>query len=198
MLYFLLHDFDRFRSWSTALATSWRRRTFTPVISLAADFEPIFAAFTERFHLTPDERPLLIQMTVGQSFDRRLWRHVAGELLLYAAADAPAIQTAAESLTLLVSPDQRETIRKAHAGCRDLAFDGVPYRPGLAGLTDAAAVVRLTDELARIDPAEWDSTNLSEDDPTEELAFARACFDDLRTVYEQARRRGQIVVCEDI
>ena len=131
-------------------------------------------------------------------FDRRLWRHVAGEILLYAGADAPAIQTAAETLTLLVTHDQREIIQQAHAGSRDLDFDGVPYRPGHAGLNDVADVARLADELAGIDSAVWSETNLDEDDAAEELEFARDCLAALCDLYQQARQRNQVVVCEEI
>ena len=77
----------------------WRRAggsaSFGPVVELAADLAPTIAAFADRFHLTADEQPLLTRLTADQPFDRRLWRHLAGEVLLYAAADAPAIQTAA-------------------------------------------------------------------------------------------------------
>src|SRR5205085_1500355 len=126
-------------------------------------------------------------------------RHLAGEVLLYAAADAPAFQTAAETLATLVAPDQREAIRQVHAGSRDLEFDGVPYRPGSAGLNDTADVARLASELVGIDSAGWTAADLTtEDDPAEELAFALACFAALREMYEQASARGQVVVCEDI
>ena len=159
---------------------------------------PTLAAFSDQFHLTADEQPLLAQLCADRPFDRRLWRHVAGELLLYGAAEAPAVQTAGKSLTALVSPDQREAIRQAHAGSRDLDFDGVPYRTGHAGWNDGAAVGRLAGELAQIDPTAWDLAKLSDDDPAEELAFARECFNHLRSVYEQAQFHGQVVVCEDI
>jgi hypothetical protein len=198
MLYFLIHDATVFRRIEAAFSASWRQREFGPVIELAAELDPALTAFTERFHLTSDERPLLTQLNVGRPFDRRLWRHVAGEALLYAAADAPAFQTTPETLAFLVAFDQRELLRQAHAGSRDLDFDGLPYRPGHAGLNDTADVARLADELARIDPADWNGAAFSEDEPAEELAFARECFAALREMYDQAWQRGQVVVCEDI
>src|SRR4051812_46380705 len=117
MLYFLLHDAAAFRDRiALTLAASWRQRTFGPLRSLAADLAPAFATFADRFHLTADEQPLLAGLAAAQPFDRRLWRHLAGEVLLYAAADAPAVQTDPDTLTALVNADQRETIRQAHAG----------------------------------------------------------------------------------
>ncbi len=198
MLYFLLHDATAFRRISAGVAASWRRRSFGPVLELAADLEPSLAAFGDRFHLTPDEWPLLKQLTTAQRFDRRLWRHLAGELLLYAAADAPPVQSAAQTLDLLVAADQQASIRQAHAGSRDLDFDGVPYRPDQAGLNDTADVVRLADDLGNIDPANWNEAALADNEPAEELAFARDCFAALRAVYVQARQRGQVVICEEI
>jgi hypothetical protein len=202
MLYFLLHDADAFHGRiALALAASWRRRTFAPVAALAADLAPAIAAFADRFRLTADERPLLVTVTGGTPFDRRLWRHLAGEVLLYAAADAPAIQTAAETLEALATPGQCDAIRQAHGGSRAVAFGGVPYRPGHAGLNDVADVRRLTDELTTVNPDDWSAAALvdvADDDRADELAFATECFAALRAVYEQARARNQVVVCEEI
>jgi hypothetical protein len=141
---------------------------------------------------------MLARLTADQPFTRRLWRHVAGEVLLYAAADAPPIQTDPEALATLAAADQRETVRQAHLGSRELSFDGVPYRPGHAGWHDTNNVARLADELGRIDPGGWSGTALAGDEPAEELAFARECFTALRTMYESARQRGQVIICEDI
>jgi hypothetical protein len=202
MLYLYLHDSDAFhRRIAPALAAGWRRRTFGPVVALAAELAPAIAAFAERHHLTADERPLLASLSADRSFDRRLWRHLAGEVLLYAAADAPAIQTAADTLTVLVMPDQGETIRQAHEGSRELDFEGVPYRPGHAGLNDFTHVQRVAADLAAIDRAAWSATALAyldDDEGADELAFARECFVAVRDLYEQARRNNQVVVCEDI
>jgi hypothetical protein len=201
MLYFLLHDANMFhRRITPALAASWRRRSFGPVVALAAELGPAITAFADRYRLTADEQPLLAGLTADRPFDRRYWRHLAGEVLLYAAADAPAIQTAADTLAVLVKPEHRGAVRQAHLGSGDLDFDGVPYRPGHAGLNGAADVVRLADELAAIDAESWGAAAFAElgdeDERAEELAFARECLAALRDIYTQAR--GQVVVCEDI
>jgi hypothetical protein len=143
-------------------------------------------------------------LSADRPFDRRLWRHLAGEVLLYAAADVPAIQTAADTLAKLTEPGQRDAIREAHVGSRELDFDGVPYRPGHAGLNDVADVARLAELLSTIDSAGWAATHLTgvpdldDEDRADELAFARECFTALRAVYDQARVAAQVVVCEDV
>src|SRR5262245_12650498 len=128
MLYFLLHDADAFhRRIAPALAASWHRHSFAPVVALVDELSAALAAFAERYHLTGDEEPLLRHITKGQPFDRRLWRHLAGEMLLYAAADAPPLQTAPDVLAWLVRIDGAEPIRQAHFGSRDVDFGGVAY-----------------------------------------------------------------------
>jgi hypothetical protein len=198
MLYFLLHDAAAFRRIAMALAASGRQRNFGPIVELAGELAPAFRNFADRFHLTADERPLVTHLTKNRPFDRRLWRHVAGEILLHGAVDVPPIQTAAETLTALVMPDQLATIRQAHAGGHDLDFDGIPYRPGQAGLNDVADVKRLAGGLAAIDPAHWTMSQLECDDPDDELAFARDCFAALRDIYREASELGQVVICEII
>jgi hypothetical protein len=200
LLYFLLHDAGTFHNRiAPALALCWRQRNFRPLVTLAAELQPDVARFTERYHLTADERPLLMQLTAERPFDRRLWRHLAGEVLLYAAADAPTIQTAADELASLVSFDQQEIIRQAHAGNDELEFDGVRYRPGRAGINGGADVARLATALAEIDPTDWNSAAAeSEVDTAEELAFDSECLAALREMYSQAAARNQVVVCEDI
>lgn len=201
MLYFLLHDTERYqRRVSPALAASWRQRSFGSIIELAAEIKPTIAAFADQFCLTDDEQPFLTRLSSNQPFDRRLWRHLAGEVLLYAATDAPVIQSAEETLAALVTAEQRSIIREAHAGSRDLEFDGVLYRPGHAGLNDADDVARLAEELVRIEPANWTSADLPDDvdDPLAELAFASASLAALCELYQIARDHGWVVVCEDI
>jgi hypothetical protein len=202
MLYFLLHDADAFHHRiAPALARSWRQHTFGPIVALARDLGPAITTFTERFHLTVDERPLLAQLTANRPFDRRMWRHLAGEVLLYAAVDAPPVQTATDTLASLVASHQRDAVRQAHVGSRDLDFDGVPYRPGHAGLNDVADVCRLANELTAIEPAGWtaaDLADLAADERIDEVAFAQECFTALSGMYQKARDCGQVVVCEDI
>jgi hypothetical protein len=175
----------------------------------------VFDAFAERFHLTADEAPLLRQVTAEQPFDRRLWRHLAGEFLLYATTGAPALQTAPDTLTYLLAPNHigaGETgrahfapIQQAHFGGRDLDFGGVVYRPHQAGLNDVSDVARLAAYLDTVEPARWTAADLrslpgltDDEERDEELAFARDCFAALRATYERACECGQVVVCEEV
>jgi hypothetical protein len=201
MLYFLLHDAEQFHGRiAPALGASARSRSFAPVVRLRRGLGRIIGDFADRFRLLADEQPLLLKLSAKQPFDRRLWRHIAGELLLYGSADAPPFQTAEETLTALVEDGQCDLMRRAHNGSRDVDFDGALYRPGRAGINDLAEVARIADGLSVIDPANWGAVALPAelvDDPAEELAFAAECLARLRDVYEQARRTGQVVICED-
>src|SRR5947209_14770638 len=153
MLYLLVHDTDSYYSTiSPALALSWRRRSLEPLIELSSGLASKLKEFSERFRLTTDEQPLLLRLSADRPFDRRLWRHLAGEVLLYAAADAPPIQTAPDTFAGLLAPEhlaagatpreQLAPIRQVHFGSRDLDFGGVVYRPDHAGFNDIADVAR--------------------------------------------------------
>src|SRR5262249_44257288 len=188
------------------LGASWRQRSFRLLTALAAELSPVLDAFAERYRLTADEQPLLRHISADQPFDRRLWRHLTGEVLLYAATDAPEIQAPPDTLAVLLPPggvsDGPSPIRQAHFGSRDLHFGVVVYRPDRAGLNDVADVNRLAEYLAAVDPGRWAPdrlTGLADDEErAEELAFARDCFTALRGLYFQARQRGQVVVCEEV
>src|SRR4051794_1842239 len=105
-LYFLLLDAPLFHdAIRPALAAAWRQRTFEPCRPLAAQLEPAVRAFTERYHLGTEE-PLLAQVRRSLPFDRHYWTLLAGEVLLYAAAEVPEIQVAPETLCCLLAPAQ--------------------------------------------------------------------------------------------
>jgi hypothetical protein len=151
----------------------------------------------------------LRRVTADQPFDRRLWRHLAGEVLLYAATDAPAFQTAPDTLACLLTAGETPhekiaPVQQVHFGSRDLDFGGVVYRPDRAGFNDVADVARLADYLAGVDPTRWTVADLralpglADDERDEELAFARDCCAALAAMYRRARERGWVVVCEDI
>lgn len=199
MLLFLVHDAAFFHDRLTpALAASWQRRSFTPLAALAAELAPQFDAFAERFRLTAEEQPL-VRRAAALPFDRRMWRHLAGELLLYAAADAPDIPDARAALTDILGPD--EVVRAAYHGRRELTFGGVPYRPGSAGLNDATDVADLATALAAADVDAWTTIGMCVepgDDEAEVLTDARDAWAKLGAAYESARQAGCVVVCEDV
>jgi hypothetical protein len=208
-LYFLLLDRRLFHEQiAPALAASWRQRSFLPCRPLCAALEPAARAFGQRYHDEAAE-PLLCQVGRGLSFGRDRWRHLAGEVLFYAAAEIPEIQTAQDTLGHLlgaapasISRSELPPIHQAHQGTRDLCFGGGFYRPEHAGYNDTDDVARLVAEFGRVDPGRWDVTALpattDEDERGEELEFARECFTALRDLYRRAQDAGQVIVCETL
>jgi hypothetical protein len=101
-LYFLVHDETFFHSQvRPVLAASWRQRSFTPCVALCCQLLPAARVFAERFHLD-DQDNLLGHVVAGLSFDRVLWRHLAGEILWFGAEDIPEIETNVEALKVLL------------------------------------------------------------------------------------------------
>jgi hypothetical protein len=214
-LYFLLLDGRLFHEViRPALAAAWRQRSFEPCRPLTARLEPAVRAFAERYRLGAEE-PLLAQVARGLPFDRHFWTLVAGEALVYGAAEVPELQTAPETLCWLLAPEQyreREIdrgrlapIQQAHHGSRDLDFGGKLYRPEHAGYNDTADVARLAAYLSGVDLGRWSPADLAavstladEDERTEELEFVRDWFPALRDLYRRADAQGQLVVCEEI
>jgi hypothetical protein len=214
-LYFLLLDGHTFHERMTpALAASWRERSFAPCRGLCAVLAPGAIAYTERYHTGTDE-PLLCRIARGEepSFDANLWRYLAGEMLLYGAADVPEVQTAPDTLCCLLAPEHfrqdagpREhhaPIQQVHRGARDLSFGGAFYRPDQAGYNAVDDVARLAEYLAAVNPDSWNPGDLAklpdaadEEARGEELAFARECLASLQDLYGRAARAGQMIVCE--
>jgi hypothetical protein len=94
-------------------------------------------------------------------------------------------------------------ILQAHYGSRDVRLGGGYYRPEHAGTNDAADVGRLADYLASVDPQRWTPADLAllpdfatAEERADELEYVRDWFPALRDLYQQARERNQIVVCE--
>jgi hypothetical protein len=196
MRHFVIHDSSFFfQRFGPALGQSYRSRTFSPIGRLIEQVESQMSAFADRYRLTDDEWPMVLACR-EHAFSRSLWRHYAGELLLHAAADAPSFPLAPDLLEKFLPPS---LVARIHRGSRDVVFDGIVYRPGMAGLHDQSDVVRLATELAAIDPGAWTVEAIeSSDDPAEELAFARQGFADLRAMIESAHLQDRVIVCEEI
>jgi hypothetical protein len=212
-LYFLLLSDSLYRQrLRPALATSWRQRSFEPCRALCADLLPAARAFAARYHLNP-EQAILEPVAAGLAFGRELWTALVGELLWFSASEIPEIQTAPDALCCLLAPDRfiqgeipRERftpIRQAHYGTRDLILGGRYYRPEQVGYNNAGDVARLADYLASVDPRQWTPAALaplaelaSEEERAEELAYVRDWFPALCELYQQARQRAEMVVCE--
>jgi hypothetical protein len=213
-LYFLLLDSATFHERIVpALSASWQKRSFEPCRPLCAELAPAAEAFVARYGPGPG-KPLVTRVAEGLLFDRALWRHVAGEVLLHGAASVPDLPTAPDTLRCLLASHRSferpprtafAPIDQAHFGACDLVFGGACYRPEQAGYNDTADVERLADYLAGIDTNRWSTASLAllpdlaaEEDRAEELAYARTCLEALQALYADARARRQVVVCENI
>jgi hypothetical protein len=210
MLYFYLLDSQLFTERTCpALAECWQRHSFEPARQFCQDLLPHVAAFVERYHLGPEE-PLLVRVCHGLPFDRRFWRSLVGEVLLFSAEEIPEIQTAPESFCCLLAPDSyrvgqvlRESlapIQQVHQGSHDLVLGGAFYRPEHAGWNDPDDVIRLAKYLESLNPHDWKATDLAlmadVEEPAEELEFLRDWFPPLRDLYKTAAERKQVIVCE--
>ncbi len=188
-----------------ALTAAWRQRSFDPCRGLCNSLLPAARAYAERYHVGSDE-PLMSRVVAGLPFDRAFWRALVGEVLLFAAAEVPELQTCEETLVRLLAPGtdpwQRPPIVQAHRGSRDLTFGAVVYRPDYAGYNNRTDVARLADYLASVRPERWTAADLaavegiSEEDAADEVEFAREWFPVLADLFCRVRERGQVLVHE--
>jgi len=213
--YFLMLDAASFEGRARpVLAASWRQRSFESCRSFCAELIPAASAYAQQYHVGA-EKPLLARIAEGLPFDRRCWRALVGEVLLFTAVEIPEFQTCEETLCRLLAPehyrdavDQRERlapIQQAHQGTRDLTFGAAVYRPEHAGYNNAADVSWLADYLGAVRPADWTAADLiglrggeDEEELAEELAFAREWFPALTDLFRRARERGAVLVHESI
>ena len=208
--YFLVLDAGLFTEQLVpALAAAWRQRSFAPCRDICTALLPAARVYAERYHLGTDE-PLLNQVLTGMSFERSFWRALAGELMLYAAAEIPEFQTCEETLLRLLNahddPSQPRPelppVVQAHRGSRDLAFGAAVYRPDHAGFNSRDDVGRLAQYLATIRPHEWRAADLAgldgmnAEDADDEIEFAREWFPVLADLFRRVREGGQVLVHE--
>jgi hypothetical protein len=197
-----------------ALAAAWRARTFAPCLAHATGWAAAARAYSERYHVSPDDLLLLCLHERPRS-DRDLWRLLVAEVLLVTAVEMPELPPHVESLVRLLAPGQpepdlsrREAMAPVHQalhGSRDVRFGLAVYRPGHAGLNDAGDVARLARQLDAVRPEAWSAEALAglpdledEDERADELAFAREWFEVLRGVYGRAAEAGRVMVLETI
>jgi hypothetical protein len=218
--YFLVLDAATFEGRTRpALAAAWRAQNFGPCRDLCAALVPAAHSYAERYH-TGDGEPLLGRVFGGLPFDRRTWRSLVGEVLLFSALEIPEFQTSPDTLCCLLAPEQyrqtlaadgrsgvppplRASIQQAHWGSRDLTFGGAVYRPEHAGYNNREDVAQLAAYLAEVRPESWTAADLaelglSEEECADELEFAREWFPALAGLYEGARQRDCVLVAESI
>jgi hypothetical protein len=189
----------------TPLAESNRQRSFRPCLDLCRYL------LAKNAEIPKDA--LVHAILSGLPFDRVFWHGLIGECLVYGAEDIPRVNTAPESICCLLAPDglgQLDGPRAAyppilqiHFGTRDLQFGNGYHRPDRAGLNDANDIERLAHYLENVDPALWSPSALeplgsfSDDEQrAEELAYVRDWFPCLVELYQSARARDRVIVCE--
>jgi hypothetical protein len=213
--YFLCLDNEMFtRQIRPALAASWHQRRFAPCLELCNQLLPAARDYADRYH-TGEEEPLMARIASGFPFDRACWRLLVGEVLLFAAAEIPELQTNAETLCCLLAPQQYHSgdvlreqfapIQQVLRGSRDLTFGSAVYRPEHTGHNDVEDVARLTDYLTSVRPEQWTVEDLrplrdveNDDERADELAFVREWFPVLVELYQRLQARGRVVVIESI
>ena len=89
--------------------------------------------FNTRFRIAEGEP--LIARAAALPFDRDVWRALVGEVLFYAAADIPELETCETSLYALLAGGDGSPIRQAHEGSRDLVLGGASTGRGTADST---------------------------------------------------------------
>jgi hypothetical protein len=201
-LYFMLHDAERFHSLlSPSLAASWRHRSLAPCRTLCSALTEDFERFVTENRVRREEM-MMLSLQPNMLFNRDVWRIITGEVLLAAAAEVPEIPDVEETLIRLLGDDP--SIHQAIHGTRGLRFGGGWYRPDHAGYNDASDVKQLAGYLTSIDLGSYPGNMLTghsranEEEWKAELGFALHAIKLLATVYDQARSRGQLIICEAI
>lgn len=211
-VYFILLNADDFSGRIVpALAAARRHRSFAPCRELCNSLLPTVTAHRESFFAGSQE-PLLVRAARDLPFDRNVWRALVGEILLFAAAEVPELETAPDTLRRLLAPEEYEAreiprerfaaIQQAHFGTRDLNFGNAVYRPDHVGWNDLVNVSRLADYLNGVRAERWTVEDLAglrdvaDEDLSEELEYAQEWYPALSGLYRRARDRQQIVVCE--
>jgi hypothetical protein len=217
--YLYLHDRHSFEEEiRPALTTCWRQRRFTPARPLCQALLPRVRDYAQRFHT--GAIPSLIEHLAatkgspGLPFDRRLWKELVGEMLLYPAVDLPEFQSCEEALCCLLDPGGTHAedsglaglspIQQAHRGSRELTFGPTVYRPGWAGYNDPRDILRLYAYLEAVDPEQWKAEDLASlpdleaEEREEELALTREWFPALRDLYRRCREQDQVIVFENV
>jgi hypothetical protein len=203
--FYILERFYFHDVMQTPLSQSHRVRSFGPCLDLCRYLLEKNSAISKD--------ALVHAILSGLPFDRVFWHGLIGECLVYGAEDIPRLSTAPESLCCLLAPHfvvqldgpraDFPPILQVHFGTRDLKFGSGYHRPEHAGLNDEDDIERLTTYLEKIDPAAWKPRDLEplasfpdDEQRAEELADVRDWFPSLVELYQSARARDQVVVCE--
>jgi hypothetical protein len=208
MLYFYVLEGPFFHGvMAPALSHAHRQRSFAPCHDLCRQL------LAENAEVPPDS--IVRAVLTGLPFERSFWQGLVGECLVHGARDIPRLATAPASLCCLLAPTHHEKpdaprdhyapIQQVHFGSRDLRFGGGFYRPDHVGLNDHDDVTRLAAYLEAIDCAAWSPGQLKglpdlldDTERAEELAYVRDWWPSLVELYQNARGRQLVVVCEEV
>src|SRR5262245_55811427 len=132
---------------SGSLRACWQQRSFTPAFEICRESAESAQSFVQRGGEV-DIPPLTLLVPRGLAFDPDRWRVLAGELMLFGAAELPELETPLESYAAVMGLEmpcfrgEFTPIQQAILGSRDLRF-GCGYRPDYAGWNDLDDVRRL-------------------------------------------------------
>jgi hypothetical protein len=213
--YFMCLDAETFlQRIRPALTNSWHQRSFDPCRSLCGELLPAVQAYAQRYHLSEKET-LVATVADGIPFDRVCWRHLAGEVILFAAAEIPEFPSNAEPLCCLLGavPYHREPVNREYfapieqilRGSRDLIFGTAMYRPDQAGYNDPADVARLAAYLTSVQPQRWTVEDLQplsdlvdDEERADELEFVREWYPALVELYQRTHENQRVLIIENI
>ncbi len=207
-LYFYLLEGRFYREvMAPALASAYRQRSWVACGDLCRRL------LAENDEIPPDS--LIRAVLAGLRFERLFWQGLVGECLVHGASAIPRFATAPASLCCLLAPDNYRhpdlpragyaPIQQVHFGTRELRFGAGYYRPDHAGINNEADVDRLAGYLASVDASAWTADQLKpirelSDDAecADELAYVRDWWPSLVELYQEARAKNWIVVCEEV
>jgi hypothetical protein len=193
---FLVHDSDfLFGVAVPALTQCWKMRTYRPGRELFELLAKRMPNFVER-HRLGSVPTLFHPAAEGLPWDRVIWRHLVGEVLLYSAESMPDIQIDEELLLAIHGPK----IYPALYGSHDILFGGF-YRPGCAGYNNANEVEQFAEYLKLLPSSPWilpQDFRLEdlEEDRQNDFLSAKMAFPSLDEMYQDAASRGWTIVCE--
>src|SRR5262249_54491630 len=136
----------------------------------------------------------------GLTYEARTWQGLVGELLVAGAEETPRLSVDPRVLCSIhgCAAERRRPgltpVQQALYGAKEVDFGVGVYRPEHAGLNDADDVRRLTAYLELVDPATWACPAIVD---AEDFGDAQASWPQLVSMYQAARRRERLVICEE-
>src|SRR5262245_132729 len=86
---------------SRSLRSCWRERSFAPVVEICRELAFSARSFVQ-LGSEGETSPLTLLVPNGLTFDPNRWRTVAGELMLFGAAELPELETPLDSYSAVL------------------------------------------------------------------------------------------------